>query len=102
MSEVPAIPDGWSSYVPILAGLLRTTLAAAGAAGVTWATGVTGNQVDMAAGIMLMLFAAGWSAWQKIGALRKAHEAATSSAVASSQATMAQGMPVAVVVPPKA
>ncbi len=98
----PAIPDTWSAYVPILAGLFRTVLAAAGASGFTWAAAVTGSQIDMVASAVMMLFAAGWSAWQKIGALRKAHEAATSSAIASSQATMAQGMPVAVVVAPKA
>jgi hypothetical protein len=50
----------------------------------------------------MMAGAAGWSAWQKIGALRKAHEAARQSAVQSAVATANQGTATAIVVPPKA
>lgn len=101
MSDLPPVPDSWSVYVPILAGFARAVLAALGGVGFTWALAVNADQVQMGVSAAMMLAAAGWSAWQKIAAIRKAHQAAERSAVASSQATMDQGVPVAVVVPPK-
>lgn len=99
MPDDNQIPSAWSAYLPILAGVFRAVLAALGAAGFTWASAVTGSQIEMAAGAAMMLGAAVWSAYQKISALRAARRQAVSSAVASADATMQAGQPVAVVVP---
>lgn len=102
MSDINQIPSAWSAYLPILTGLLRAILAALGAAGFTWAQAVTGSEIEMATGAAMMFGAAVWSAWQKISALRAARRQAVSSAVASADATMQAGQPVAVIVGPSA
>lgn len=99
MTDMNQIPSAWSAYMPILAGLFRAVLAALGAAGFTWASAVTGSQIEMAVGVAMMLAAAVWSAYQKIVSLREARRLASASASASAEATMQAGRPVPVVVP---
>jgi hypothetical protein len=98
--NINQIPSAWSAYAPILAGILRHVLGALGMFGFTWASAVTGSQIEMAVGIALMFGAALWSGWQKIAALRAARRNAVASASASAAATMQAGSPVAVVVGP--
>jgi len=100
MSDINQVPSAWSAYLPILAGLFRAILAALGAAGFTWASAVTGSQIEMAAGVVMMLGAAVWSAWQKISAVRAARRSAAASAIASAEATMRAGQPVPVIIAP--
>lgn len=90
-------PSAWAEYSPIITGLIRTVLAALGAAGFTWAQSVTGSQVEMMVSAALVLIAGGWSVWQKIDAVRQARKLAEAAAVASAQATQQAGEPVAVV-----
>lgn len=92
------VPSAWTAYMPILAGLFRAVLAALGAAGFTWASAVTGSQVEMAAGAAMMVAAALWSAWQKVRAVQAARRQAIASAQASATASAARGEPVPVVV----
>lgn len=95
------LPSGWSDYIPILTGFARAVLATLGGAGFTWALAVNASQIQMAVSAAMMLAAAGWSAWQKIDALRKAKAAVVTSAAASAQASITQGQPVAVAIAPK-
>ena len=93
-----AVPSAWAAYLPIVAGVFRALLAALGAAGVTWASAVTGSQIEMAAGTAMMVGAAVWSAYQKVQQIRQSQRESVASAVASAQATQSAGEPVAVVV----
>lgn len=97
MMDIEPTPDEWKVYVPILTGFLRAVLAALGAANFTWAQAVSADQIQMIVGVVLMVVAAVWSAWQKIAAVRTARRQAAASAVASAKATIAAGEPVAVV-----
>lgn len=100
---IPALPgempSAWAVYGPILAGVIRALLAAAGAAGVMWAQTVTGDQIEMAVGALLIVASAGWSAWQKVRAIRDSRRLATAAAVQSAVATHQAGEPVAVIPP---
>lgn len=93
------LPSAWSAYAPILAGVLRAILAAAGAAGFMWAQTVTGDQIEMAVGAAMILGSAVWSAWQKIQAIRASRRMVVSAAVQSAHATQRAGEPVAVIPP---
>jgi hypothetical protein len=93
------LPSAWQAYGPILAGVIRALLAAAGAAGFMWAQTVTGDQVEAVVGALVIVAAAVWSAWQKIKQIRDARRLATAAAVQSAHATQAAGEPVAVIPP---
>lgn len=93
------LPSAWAAYGPILAGVIRAILAAAGAAGFMWAQTVTGDQIEMAVGALLVVGSAVWSAWQKIAAIRAARRLAVAAAVQSAHATAQAGEPVAVIPP---
>jgi hypothetical protein len=95
--DINQVPSAWSAYLPILAGLFRAVLAALGGLGFAWASAVTGSQIEMAAGAAMMLGAAGWSAWQKVAAIRASRASSVLSAEASARATYQAGAPVAVV-----
>jgi hypothetical protein len=88
--------DPWAVYVPIITGLLRTVMAAMGG---DWALSANSSQVQSVAGAIVVLLAAGWSAWHKIDAARKSHASSVESATQSAAATIQQGRPVAVVAP---
>lgn len=96
--DINQIPSAWNAYLPILAGFFRAVLAALGGIGITWASAVTGSQIEMAAGAALMIVAAGWSFWQKVAAMRAARRSQVASAQASATASVAAGEPVSVVV----
>jgi hypothetical protein len=85
-------------YVSIVAGFIRTIVAAGAGFGFGWALGVTGEQIAMIATMLVLVITAGWSAYQKVQAHRKRAAAAVASAVQSAEATMQAGQPVAVVV----
>lgn len=91
------LPSAWSAYVPILAGVVRALLAAAGAAGVMWAKTVTGDQVEMAVGAAVIVASVIWSAVQKIRALRAARRLAVAAGMQSAVASADAGQPVVVI-----
>lgn len=82
MSNLPpgAVPDDWGVYLPVFMGLLRTVLGVFGGAGFTWAVGVTDSQIQMVVSALMILAAAGWSAYQKISANRALRHAAAAPA----------------------
>lgn len=85
-----------SSYLPIVAAVIRGLLQIGSMFGFTWALTVTADQTTMAATAAVMLATLLWSAWQKIAAIRTARNAAVAAAVAS----VAMGRPVVVTVTP--
>lgn len=74
-------PD-WTPYFPIVTSLVRTVLVALGGAGFAWAKAVTGDQVTMGVSAAMVIVAAGWSAWQKVAAVRALRKAAKQPASA--------------------
>lgn len=93
------LPSAWAAYGPILAGVIRALLAAAGAAGFMWAQTVTGDQIEMAVGAALIVASVVWSAWQKVQQIRASRRLATAAAVQSAVATHEAGQPVPVIPP---
>jgi hypothetical protein len=77
------IPSAWSVYIPIVTGLVRNLLAAAGAAGFTWALAVNDSQVQMAVSLTMVVASALWSGWQKLQAARAIRVAAARPAGAA-------------------
>lgn len=64
------IPSAWAVYLPLIAALARTLLAAAGGVGFTWALTVNADQVQMAVSAAMAVAAAVWSLVQKVQATR--------------------------------
>ncbi len=80
----------------IVGGIVRTLIAAAGAALASGGIVLTGTQLDTFAGILTIMLMGGWSVIQKWWAAQSARTGAVSAAVASAQ----QGTPVTVTVTP--
>lgn len=72
------LPSAWAAYLPLVTGLVRAILAAAGGAGFTWALAVNADQIQMAVSGAMILASALWSFWQKLQAMRALRRAATS------------------------
>ncbi len=97
MSDVNWFSDAAKSpYLPIVAGVIRGAVAIASGVGFTFALTVTDSQRQMAATAALALGMLGWSAWQKVAAVRAARKAVVAAAVASVKI----GIPVTVTVTP--
>lgn len=90
------------AYVSIVAAFLRGAIQIV--AGMGFLAGAyTDSQIMMAATALVALVTLGWSAYQKLQAAKRRHDAAVQSALRSAAATQAAGTPVAiaVVAPPK-
>lgn len=86
------------TYVHIVASVIRGLLQIASGLGFAWGAWVTGDQAFMIASAIVMTATMIWSAYQKIIAVRRLHQAALSSAVVSADATNAAGKPVVIAV----
>lgn len=91
-----------SPLYPIVAGQLRGIVGIASGAGFAWALGVTGEQITMAAAVLVALGMLVWSGCQKVAAWRAGRKAEVAAGVASAQKTVEFGkyMPVTVVETP--
>ncbi len=89
-------------YLPILAAIIRGLIQIASGFGFTWALTVSGDQITMLTTAAAMLVTLGWSAWQKIAAVKAARTAEVAAAKASAAATLATGKatPVTVAITP--
>lgn len=80
MSDLPQIPSAWEDYRPLITKLVRHALGAAGGAGLGWANGVTGSQVEMAVSLIMIAASGLWSLWQGVATKRALRVAAANPA----------------------
>jgi hypothetical protein len=103
MEDKLTIAEWIKPYLPIIGGLVRGVIQISSGLGFTWALTVSGDQIQMAVTAGAMLITLGWSAWQKIVAIRDSRIKEVAAAKASAQATLATGVvtPVTVKVTPE-
>ncbi len=87
-----------SPYLPIAAGIVRGVVGMLSAGGYVWALTVTADQITMWATGIVAAGMLGWSAWQKIEAVRDKRRAEVAAARASAQMTHEAGRPMPVTV----
>ena len=78
---VTSTPD--TSWVTLVAAIIRAVLQIASGFGFAWALTVNGSQTQLIASAIVMLVTGAWSLWQKIQAARHAHDSAVVSAARS-------------------
>lgn len=79
MSDLlPGVPASWTPYMPLVGTLVRAALTAVGTWNVAWAQSVTADQMQQIVGVVMVLAALVWSAWQKAQAQKRLDTAAAS------------------------